>query len=190
MTLILLLIMSIQFTGPCPVDLPDPCENGANYPDAYYCEIYWVCTDGELSQNDCQAGYLFNNNEGSCRPAADGDLTCETHCIIPPTTTAPLTTPDDDTTTSGLYRSTTEQIQTATPDYCNPSRYCVTGDLAPDPDDCSFYLRCVHGEWERRNCSLGTYFTPGYVTCVGPEDADCINCTISTGPTHEPPTAS
>jgi len=156
----LLLSLCDRSKGQCDSTLPDGSECGSTekkaYEDPEACSMYYQCTQGCVTHEQCEDDFLFNSLYRWCMHPSDvdcGDRPCldDAHC----------------TTTTAIPRTTTTD--------CGHVLDCgqVGDGWFPDPYNCRKYWHCYGGEGEHFTCPDDQLFDLVYEGCNFPDEVEC-----------------
>ena len=158
-----------------PCSLPHCNSTSQNYvaPHPRNCGLYLSCSNGKLTEEACEKGFLFNNAKLGCED--EGIVSSQDLCLSCPTTSAERATSTEahtfrvsETTANVVYTTVGSTATSTTVDPCSLSHCNSTSQnyVAPHPRNCSLFLSCSNGELTEQTCGSGFLFNSASLGCM------------------------
>uniref|UniRef100_UPI00358E75F0 peritrophin-48-like n=1 Tax=Myxine glutinosa TaxID=7769 RepID=UPI00358E75F0 len=173
-----LILCSLSFQGPSYVGAHSTqftCEADGKFPDNENPQLYFICTNGVVSEGHCESGESFDFNPQQCAPYGS-----KGECVDQPE--GALIPHDDDHRFYKCSHQVAYQITCVANLVFNPAVNVCDWDkelhpeynvcegmpncLIPDNADPTRYYRCTDGHRISLACPSGKSFDPTNKTCV------------------------
>lgn len=134
------------------------CHHESLDPNPQDCSTFLQCVHGTYVTMNCPSGLKWNNRGKICDWPENSDC---------------------NSTSNG---NTSHEVINTNQENLNgensENEKCEHESLDPNPDDCSSFLQCVHGNYVTMNCPSGLEWNNRDKICDWPENSDCSGNTI------------
>ncbi|XP_068154947.1 uncharacterized protein [Drosophila tropicalis] len=192
----------------CLGDIFEECNesnNGMYIASSKSCAHYIACEGEDSFEGECGEGDYFNAQDQVCELMLDMDCRTgsavqaepesepiegrpEQEVVVQNTTLLPtsiaVSTQSSAISPAPSNALPSNIISTATPSVIVVATVCPTQDklnqivLLPNPNSCTDYFICYHGQTQVMSCSPQLHFNPSTGKCDRPENAKCLATNI------------